>query len=254
MEKEEFLKILGMIAEGSNPYEDAIDNDLLPEKNPITIRALCIAVMALLSETDRQKLQNTYSSRKSTDYIDLVSGPLESYLREIEANKIREALYSSNFDMKTAAEIAGYDSETFERKANRYGFGTLGFVAHYFSKETGNGVSLDDYIENLEKKMIEDAIGLKSGNKTEAADLLGISFRSMRHRIGKYALRNVNLDLHPNSLEFFENDSIDEFLSKIEKEIIIQALNKTSGNKTEAADLLGITFRSIRHKVDLFNL
>jgi two-component system response regulator PilR (NtrC family) len=46
--------------------------------------------------------------------------------------------------------------------------------------------SLDTYIEDIEKKMLEDALKKARYNKTRAADLLGISFRSFRYKLKKF--------------------------------------------------------------------
>jgi two-component system response regulator PilR (NtrC family) len=48
--------------------------------------------------------------------------------------------------------------------------------------------SLDDYIENIEKKMLEDALKKAKYNKTRAAELLGISFRSFRYKLKKFEI------------------------------------------------------------------
>ncbi|MGA9574986.1 MAG: sigma-54 dependent transcriptional regulator [Lysobacterales bacterium] len=46
--------------------------------------------------------------------------------------------------------------------------------------------TLDTYIEDIERKMLEDALIKTRYNKTRAADLLGISFRSFRYKLKKY--------------------------------------------------------------------
>ena len=43
--------------------------------------------------------------------------------------------------------------------------------------------------------------------------------------------------------------NLEERLAEIEKDFIRQALAATGGNMTEAAKLLGMTFRAIRYKV-----
>jgi len=48
--------------------------------------------------------------------------------------------------------------------------------------------SLDSYIENIEKKMLEDALQKARYNKTRAAELLGISFRSFRYKLKKFGI------------------------------------------------------------------
>ena len=48
--------------------------------------------------------------------------------------------------------------------------------------------SLDTYMEDIEKKMLEDALANARYNKTRAAELLGISFRSFRYKLKKYGI------------------------------------------------------------------
>ncbi len=50
----------------------------------------------------------------------------------------------------------------------------------------GDDQTLDTYIEDIEKKMLEDALEKTRYNKTRAAELLGISFRSFRYKLKKF--------------------------------------------------------------------
>ena len=52
--------------------------------------------------------------------------------------------------------------------------------------DLSEGVELEGMVEDLERGLIEQALEKAGGNKTEAARLLGISFRSMRYRLKKY--------------------------------------------------------------------
>jgi len=47
------------------------------------------------------------------------------------------------------------------------------------------GVHLDAIIDQIEKAYIDKALDLTEGNKSKAADLLGITLRSLRHRLAK---------------------------------------------------------------------
>jgi two-component system response regulator PilR (NtrC family) len=52
----------------------------------------------------------------------------------------------------------------------------------------GEGVSIDAEMDRLEKSMLLKALEKTGGNKTEAAKLLNISFRSMRYRLEKHGI------------------------------------------------------------------
>ncbi len=59
-------------------------------------------------------------------------------------------------------------------------------------------------------------------------------------------------DIHLSELSDSENKSdsaLDSMLGNIEKQKILEALNKTNGNKTAAAKLLGISFRAFRYRL-----
>jgi len=51
-----------------------------------------------------------------------------------------------------------------------------------------NGLALPEYLENIEKKAILDALEKTKHNKTAAAKLLGMSFRALRYRLAKLGL------------------------------------------------------------------
>jgi len=50
------------------------------------------------------------------------------------------------------------------------------------------GISLDGVLASLERRLLEQAIEAAGGVKTEAAKLLGISFRSLRYRLSKLGI------------------------------------------------------------------
>jgi len=54
-----------------------------------------------------------------------------------------------------------------------------------FTGGVGNSDGLDDVMDDVERKMIENAMKKTEGNKTEAARLLGITLRSLRYRLSK---------------------------------------------------------------------
>jgi two-component system response regulator PilR (NtrC family) len=51
------------------------------------------------------------------------------------------------------------------------------------------GFELESYLAEIEKSCIAEALRRTGGNKTEAARLLGLSFRSLRHKLAKYGIK-----------------------------------------------------------------
>ncbi len=51
-----------------------------------------------------------------------------------------------------------------------------------------------------------------------------------------------------------EGMDLDEFLGKIEKDLLIQALERSGGKKIEAAKLLGVNFRSFRYRLSKYEI
>ena len=52
----------------------------------------------------------------------------------------------------------------------------------------GEGVSIDAEMDRLEKSMLLKALEKTGGNKTEAAKLLALTFRSLRYRLAKFGI------------------------------------------------------------------
>ncbi|GHU07581.1 type 4 fimbriae expression regulatory protein PilR [Betaproteobacteria bacterium] len=48
----------------------------------------------------------------------------------------------------------------------------------------------------------------------------------------------------------FSGETLDDHMNRVEKQIILEALAKTGFNRTAAARLLGVTFRSLRYRID----
>jgi two-component system response regulator PilR (NtrC family) len=56
------------------------------------------------------------------------------------------------------------------------------------------GMALPDYLENIEKQAILEALQKTNHNKTAAAKLLGVSFRTLRYRLSKLGLSKEEID------------------------------------------------------------
>jgi two-component system response regulator PilR (NtrC family) len=54
--------------------------------------------------------------------------------------------------------------------------------------DVSRGVSLDIILEEIERAYLKKALDCSNGNKSKAAELLGISFRSLRYRLDKLSI------------------------------------------------------------------
>jgi nitrogen regulation protein NR(I) len=57
-----------------------------------------------------------------------------------------------------------------------------------------SGLSLIETVEEMEKRLIQEALERTSGNKTKAAELLGVTRKIMRYKAEKYGLANYKDD------------------------------------------------------------
>jgi two-component system, NtrC family, response regulator PilR len=93
-------------------------------------------------------------------------------------------------------------------------------------------------LENL----IERSVALSSTNIL-LPDSLAMSIHKRRWIEG---IQNKRFDLD----EVANGVSLDDIMAEIERSYLAKALECTSNNKNKAAELLGITFRSFRYRVD----
>lgn len=92
-------------------------------------------------------------------------------------------------------------------------------------------------IRELEN-ILERAITMCDGVVIEASDIVHEG-NSGGKSPGKTLANSINLE---------------EYLADIEKQVILDALDKTKWNKTAAAKLLGISFRALRYRLDKLGL
>lgn len=59
---------------------------------------------------------------------------------------------------------------------------------------------------------------------------------------------------HGPDLDMFKARPLGDYLNHLERDAILRALEHTNFNKTQAAELLGLTFRQLRYKLDVHNL
>src|SRR6185369_2672628 len=82
------------------------------------------------------------------------------------------------------------------------------------------------------ENILERATALSSGELIEADDL----HLEPEEMAGETAGRG--------------SETLDDYLNRLERQAILEALQKTEGNRTAAARLLGVTFRSMRYRLE----
>ena len=90
-------------------------------------------------------------------------------------------------------------------------------------------------LENL----IERAVTLASGREIDASSLPELSQRPEEKGPDSLPATGLDLDAH---------------MAQIERKMLLLALERTSGNRTEAARLLGMTLRSIRYRLAKYGI
>jgi two-component system response regulator PilR (NtrC family) len=97
-------------------------------------------------------------------------------VRELE-NLIERsvALSNTNIILPESLAISLYKKRWIEGIPNR----------RFNLDDVAGGVQLDHILEQIEKAYIDKALALAEGNKSKAAELLGITLRSLRHRVAK---------------------------------------------------------------------
>jgi two-component system response regulator PilR (NtrC family) len=86
------------------------------------------------------------------------------------------------------------------------------------------------------ENILERALALSSGDDIDEADL----------RLEPVPLSTGELSASGAS----EGGNLQDHLDRFEKLAIVEALGKTGGNRTRAAQLLGVTFRSLRYRME----
>ena len=182
-----------------------------------------------------------------------MNGPLESFILRKEKAAIINALDETDYNETEAAKLLGISVKTLGDRLKVHNISSIIGARSYFMDFAS--LSLDQFLGEIEKSAILEAIEETNNNKTKAAELLGMSVRSLRYRIERHGYDKIyEQNRAGNNIKFeyfayYRNIPLEKFLKDVEIEIILKALKKTSSRK-EAADLLGITPRSLRYRIE----
>jgi DNA-binding NtrC family response regulator len=118
--------------------------------------------------------------------LQLMNYPYPGNVRELE-NIIEHAVAVTNKSIITEDDMpANLKSVAMREEADLFEKTAPGGADLFFNK----GLSLDDELETHEKCILLGALKRANGVQKRAAEILGINYRSLRHRLEKYNLLN----------------------------------------------------------------
>jgi transcriptional regulator with PAS, ATPase and Fis domain len=251
MNKKEALEIICMIVDGINPYASIFNLEGIediPENNPSTIRALCIAIASLLNKRDRESLASCYRKRNFSELSKSVNGPLKEYFKKIDKKEIIEALIHSNYNDKIAAELLGITIFELDKKIKMFNLNPI-IIANKFLID-GRKITLDQFLGKIKKEIVFEALNKTDFNFKSAARLLGIPLNDIKCQVKDIS----DLEITTNYLKRSQVDSLEVFIDEVEKQIIVMTFKIKNSNFRKTAFLLGITFTSLTDRIEKFKI
>jgi two-component system response regulator PilR (NtrC family) len=197
----------------------------------------------LLRVIQEKKVRRVGDTQEDSIDARIISATHRSLSEQVEAGQFRQDLfYRLNvIELKMPSlreipeDIALMVGEVLERLARQ-----AGVPVPVMTDEAMMALRRYDFPGNVREleNILERALALCSDSKINAADLY-LTQSASRDKAPALdgALGTRGLPLH-------------DFLDQIEREVIMKALEATRFNKTAAAKLLGITFRSLRYRLD----
>jgi two-component system response regulator PilR (NtrC family) len=143
-----------------------------------------IANMLLSKLCSNQQIAVPTIHKEALAYISTL--PFSGNVRELE-NMLERALALCDGEVITISDLMVEDDA-----AARFMNGEF--------DDQADELTLTDYLENVEKKAIIQALNKTNNNKTAAAKLLGVTFRTLRYRLAKLGLsKETDADLENDS-------------------------------------------------------
>ena len=199
----------------------------------------------LLRVIQEKKVRRVGDTQEEPMDVRIISATHRSLSEQVEAGQFRQDLFYRlnviELKMPSLREIPEdiplMVNEVLTRLARQNG--TSG-APPTFTDEAMLALRRYDFPGNVREleNILERAMALCTENKITATDLYLTQGASKDRPVAlDGAVGTRGLPLH-------------EFLDQVEREVIMKALESTRFNKTAAAKLLGITFRSLRYRLD----
>jgi two-component system, NtrC family, response regulator PilR len=204
---------------------------------PIDVRILSASHKDLLKMVDNEEFRQDLFYR--VNVIELDVPPLRNRVDDIE-------------------KLADY---LLKQIANNYGFELISLseeALHQLKQYAfpGNIRELENILERAMTLSVGDTIQVDdlnlnatSSNLVDSSELIDSTNSSLFNQSSQVLQGSEASDLFTSKLSPRGDEPLDSYMEKIESHEIAVALEKTNGNKTKAAELLGISFRAMRYKL-----
>jgi two-component system, NtrC family, response regulator PilR len=198
----------------------------------------------LLRVIQEKKVRRVGDTQEDAIDVRIISATHRSLSEQVEAGEFRQDLFYRlnviELKMPSLREIPEDIPVMVEQVVERLARQGTNPAAPSISEEAMLALRRYDFPGNVREleNILERALALCSDNKILESDLY-LTQATSRDKVAPLdgALGTRGLPLH-------------DFLDQIEREAITKALEATRFNKTAAAKLLGITFRSLRYRLD----
>ena len=111
--------------------------------------------------------------------------------------------------------------------------------------------NLEELVAFIEFREVTQSLEKVHGNQTAAARDLGITLRALRYRLEQAdAGPPPQAPFNTSNIPPRNSAPLDNYLARIEKNIIVAMCRRTRNNVTEAARRLGVTYRALRYRIE----
>ena len=195
----------------------------------------------LLRAIQEKKVRKVGATEEEPVDVRIISATHRNLAECVQQGKFRQDLYYRlnviSLQMPALRELR----EDIGEIASRVLDNLRGDEAVTFSAETLRALAQYDFPGNVREleNIIERALALRAGNEIAPDDLQLVPPESPEKK---------------DSPDISGRYPLTDYLDRVEREVILEALGQTGFNRTAAAKILGVTFRALRYRMERLSI